>query len=237
MNRVMLDSGAGIAEPTLSNDETDLIFTTANVPSESTRTDATTDFGPVSPLTSLTGAVAITSVAWLSPNRLTLYAIASDSGLYQISRPTLGDNFLPPGNKVVPNNVQDATLVANEHRLVYATGGVLKSILYVTNQPPAVSQLLSKGGELVFSPSIGDHDRTIVWSESEQAMPMMSNLWIGELTDSAVLSPQMLSLPQPMYYAGAILSYDGATLYFTAAADTGMMADLYNITRSCLDGH
>jgi hypothetical protein len=231
MNPVPLGAPDGVSEPTLSSDETDLIFMTLTSPSETTRVDASLDFGQVTPLTSLIGSTVLTSAAWLSPNRLTLYVIVSGA-LYRVTRTTLGDDFPEPTDKLVPSGVQDATLVTDEQRMVYAdSGGVLQS---VTMQ--AGETLLAKPATVLFSPSIGDHDRTIVWSESTPVMPASSALWFGDLGDNLVTGMQTIELPQPMYYAGAILSNDGSTLYFTVASDPTSMATMYSITRSCMDG-
>jgi hypothetical protein len=235
--RVALESPADVIEPSLSSDETDLIYMASNVPSEATRVDTTMDFGQVMPLTSLIGSAVVESLAWLSPNRLTLYEIVSGGTLNRLTRTTLGDSFPTPDSSdvLVASDVQDATLVTDEHRLVYSTGGMLESIVYATMQPPVTRNLLSKTPDVVFSPSIGDHDRAIVWSESAQAMPTISDLWIGDLMDTQVTNQQKIGLPA-MYYAGAILSNDGRTLYFTGASSSGSMGALYEITRPCMDG-
>jgi hypothetical protein len=199
-----------VIEPTMSGDGLDVIYRNTASLEEATRANVGGSFDPSDPVIGLVGAQL--RAAWLSPDRMHLYVV-DGAQLFESVR-TTGHSFtLGP---VQEQDVQDATLFSDESFVVWATTG--GALVYSTLGVGPVNGLRTVAGVTLSSPSIGDHDRSLVWVESS---PTGSMMYIADLTVLDGMpqlgQPNLLDLGAGMFDAGTILSDDGSALYFTSA--------------------
>jgi hypothetical protein len=161
---------------------------------------------------------------------VTLYAVDGSGMLVKLMRTTPTASFAPDAMGVLPM-VSDAALLTDQSHIVFQRDHDLVSRSLVGS--PNETILLHDNLTIYFSPSIGDTDRTVVWSQATIAMPDISNLYIGDYHEPLVGT--VVDVQMSGYLSGAILSHDGATLYFTHAATSTDPATLFATTRRCVD--
>jgi hypothetical protein len=218
-----------IIEPTISSDR-DVIYRDGNSAlKEATRMSPAEDFGSSGLVNGLVGANL--TAAWLSPNRLDLY-FTNGAQLFGSTRSSTSGPFAV--GAAGAQDVQDVTLTSDESIAVWATTS--GQLVYGAPLGGLVSALLTVDDVNLTSPSIGDHDRSLVWVESAPATNSM--MYIADLTfptpDQAHLGqPNPIDLGGNTFHAGTILTDDGSTLYFTTSTTSTGPPLLYVSHRVC----